>query len=279
MMFNRKTEPTSTELDNFYTLLTNKNIDINGILNLAEWCQNDTNIYYLIALTTCKEALPYLEKLSVTELHTSIITRGLNAEQKEKYKHTLDFILHALLCLPTETTENPYINSLSTYNNICNVYSDMNYQTYYPEYYQRLTSTLPLNWDTFVNSSRLIGFTHAYLFHQFSPDYQLLKRHFNLRYRDWVLDGKDIKDKQIYLPNYLVRKLESMELVMKQKIPTTTNSLVLYLNDDLTWPAYVSMRQIKDILTHESNCKSSQNETGKLSKTDAESLFGCMSIK
>ena len=93
MKFNRHVKPTSTELHNFYTLITNKQININEILNLAEWCQNDTNIYYLITLSAHPDAIPYLESLNVSELNISIITRGLNDEQRKNTVKPMTFSL------------------------------------------------------------------------------------------------------------------------------------------------------------------------------------------
>ena len=64
---------------------------------------------------------------------------------------------------------------------------------------------------------------------------------------------------------YLESLLEAVELVMKQSVPTTDDVLVLHLNNDPTWPAYLSMKQIKDIQALEVN--------GSLSPTTAEALF------
>ena len=265
MKFNRHVEPTSTELHNFYTLITNKQININEILNLAEWCQNDTNIYYLIALSAHPDAIPYLESLNVSELNISIITRGLNDEQREKYSKTNDFLTKTFWYLQVQNDENPYREAMDTYNHIKIIYN-MQTETYEPNNYKQLTKLLPLNWNEFSYSCRLIGFVYSYLFNQLSPDYQLLKTHYNLRYREWVKNCNSDKNlKDAYIPPHLERKLEAVELVMKQSVPTTDDVLVLYLNNDPTWPAYLSMKQIKDIQALEVN--------GSLSPTTAEALF------
>lgn len=142
----------------------------------------------------------------------------------------------------------------------------MQTETYEPNDYKQLTKLLPLNWNEFSYSCRLIGFVYSYLFNQLSPDYQLLKTHYNLRYREWVKNCNSDKNlKDAYIPPHLERKLEAVELVMKQSVPTTDDVLVLYLNDDPTWPAYLSMKQIKDIQALEVN--------GSLSPTTAEALF------
>ena len=275
MTFNRHVEPTSTELHNFYALITNEQLNLDKILNLAEWCQNDTNIYYLIALSVNPDAITYLYKLNVPELNVSLITRGLDDEQIENYSKTTDFLTKIFWYLRVQNDENPYKEVMDIYNGIKTRY-DIHTETYYPNYYKQethnpndykqLTKVLPLNWNEFSYSCRLLGFVHSYLFNQLSPNYQLLKTHYNLRYREWVKNyNGDERLKETYIPHHLVRKLEAMELVMKQSIPTTNDVLVLYLNNDPTWPAYLSMKQIKDIQTLEVN--------GPLSPTTAEALF------
>lgn len=263
--FNRHLEPTSTELHNFYTLITNKQLYLNSIFDLEEWCQIDTNIYYLIALSAHPNIVPYVNALRVPEINVSLITRGLNDEQRKISKFKTDFLTGTFWHLEVQNDENPYREAMHTYNRIQNKYN-MQTETYDPNDYKQLTKVLPLNWNEFSYSCRLIGFVYSYLFNQLSPDYQLLKTHYNLRYREWLNNcNGDESSRDEYLPSHLVRKLEAMELVMRQSIPTTDDVLVLYLNNDPTWPAYLSMKQIKDIQTLEVD--------GPLSPTTAETLF------
>lgn len=279
MKFNRYVEPASTELRSFYTLITNDQLNLDKTLNLAEWCQNDTNIYYLIALSTHPDAIPYLESLNVSELNISFITSGLDDDQIENYSKNTDFLTEIFWYLRVQNDENPYKEAMDIYNGIKNWYNiekeiyyttyrpnDYKQRTYDPNDYKRLTNILPLNWNEFSYSCRLIGFVYSYLFNQLSPDYQLLKTNYNLRYCEWLKNyngNEELKD--VYLPPHLVRKLEAMELVMGQSIPTTNDVLVLYLNNDPTWPAYLSIKQIKDVQELEVN--------GPLPPATAEALF------
>lgn len=263
--FNRHLEPTSTELHNFYTLITNKQLRLDDIFDIEEWCKIDTNIYYLIALSAHPNIVPKVNALREPEVNVSLITRGLNDEQIKISKCKTDFLTGTFWHLEVQGDKNPYQEVMDTYNRIQNLY-DMQTETYNHNDYKQLTKVLPLNWNEFSYSCRLIGFVYSYLFNQLSPNYQLLKTHYNLRYREWARNyNGDEELKGEYLPPHLVRKLEAMELVMGQSIPTTNDVLVLYLNNDPTWPAYLSMKQIKDVQALEVD--------GPLSPTTAEALF------